>query len=307
MTYLRIVKWAEFQHYKDRNPPWIKLHRDLLSSPQWVMGNDNQHALMIAMMLLAARFDNLVPADPTYIQRVAYLDVPADIDWLVGCGFCEPAEQMLRDGTLCVAEATQNKWPSRYVSEKLRLQVLERDGNKCVKCGKTTDLEIDHVVPVSKGGESKLENLQTLCRPCNRRKRVRVEGAAQTRVASATQNKVQRSPETERETEVEKETKTKTPGVDVSETDQATQELFIELGLAGMSNRIKCEHAIQACMHKLKIDARAAAQLLLERWGKYDAAEVKFKTTKVGFLEKGLWENEGLWTQKSVPVSMGGW
>jgi hypothetical protein len=28
--WLTIKNWSEFQHYKDRNPPWIKLHRALL-------------------------------------------------------------------------------------------------------------------------------------------------------------------------------------------------------------------------------------------------------------------------------------
>jgi len=27
---LRVKNWGKFQHYKDRNPPWIKLHRGLL-------------------------------------------------------------------------------------------------------------------------------------------------------------------------------------------------------------------------------------------------------------------------------------
>jgi hypothetical protein len=30
VRYLRVKNWSEFQHYKDRNPPWIKLHRTLL-------------------------------------------------------------------------------------------------------------------------------------------------------------------------------------------------------------------------------------------------------------------------------------
>jgi hypothetical protein len=32
---LRIKNWEKFQHYKDRDPPWIKLHRGLLNDPDW--------------------------------------------------------------------------------------------------------------------------------------------------------------------------------------------------------------------------------------------------------------------------------
>lgn len=45
-----------------------------------------------------------------------------------------------------------------------------RPPGPCVKCGATTDLTWDHVVPRKKGGEGSPENLQTLCRRCNSRK-----------------------------------------------------------------------------------------------------------------------------------------
>ena len=41
-----------------------------------------------------------------------------------------------------------------------------------MKCGSGENLEIDHVVPLARGGSNRLENLQLLCRDCNRRKDV---------------------------------------------------------------------------------------------------------------------------------------
>jgi len=32
---MKIKNWHKFQHYKHRNPPWIKLHRGLLDDPEW--------------------------------------------------------------------------------------------------------------------------------------------------------------------------------------------------------------------------------------------------------------------------------
>lgn len=53
------------------------------------------------------------------------------------------------------------------ISDKLRQQVYERDDWQCVLCGSALDLVIDHKQPHSKGGTNALENLQTLCKPCN--------------------------------------------------------------------------------------------------------------------------------------------
>ena len=38
---------------------------------------------------------------------------------------------------------------------------------KCLRCGKKNKLTPDHVIPVSKGGTSNIENIQPLCGPCN--------------------------------------------------------------------------------------------------------------------------------------------
>ena len=35
---LRIKNWSEFQHYKDRAPPWVKLHHSLLDNFEWAEG-----------------------------------------------------------------------------------------------------------------------------------------------------------------------------------------------------------------------------------------------------------------------------
>lgn len=61
----------------------------------------------------------------------------------------------------------------RDPSLRLRFQVLQRDGFACRACGASpasqagTELQVDHIVPWSKGGETVASNLQTLCRDCN--------------------------------------------------------------------------------------------------------------------------------------------
>lgn len=74
------------------------------------------------------------------------------------------------------SEVIQNNEPvfrhktKRIPSERLKVQVLMRDGNKCRLCGITVtgdNIHFDHIQPWSKGGETVLENLQVLCETHN--------------------------------------------------------------------------------------------------------------------------------------------
>ena len=53
----------------------------------------------------------------------------------------------------------------------LFVKIGRRDGFHCQMCKSTFDLQIDHVFPLSKGGNNDTENLQLLCFPCNLKKR----------------------------------------------------------------------------------------------------------------------------------------
>ena len=62
------------------------------------------------------------------------------------------------------------------MTKKLREYIKKRDNFTCCNCGNSTDkepnllLEIDHIIPVAKGGCTVEDNLQTLCWKCNRAK-----------------------------------------------------------------------------------------------------------------------------------------
>ncbi|MCW6035593.1 HNH endonuclease [Spirulina subsalsa FACHB-351] len=63
------------------------------------------------------------------------------------------------------------KSPRIKMPPEVRQFVLNRDGGCCRSCGSTQNLEVDHIIPLAKGGTNDLSNLQALCRPCNRRKK----------------------------------------------------------------------------------------------------------------------------------------
>jgi hypothetical protein len=56
------------------------------------------------------------------------------------------------------------------IPDDVKMFVWQRDGGKCVKCGSKSDLEFDHIIPISLGGSSTARNLQLLCATCNRSK-----------------------------------------------------------------------------------------------------------------------------------------
>jgi len=62
------------------------------------------------------------------------------------------------------------------MTKKLREFIKKRDNYTCQTCGASIAdqslllLEVDHIIPVSKGGLSTEDNLQTLCWKCNRTK-----------------------------------------------------------------------------------------------------------------------------------------
>ena len=95
-----------------------------------------------------------------------YLANGCDI-WLRKCPACGITNKRQRNSTINIKRNT------RTISDKLRYQVLKRDNFKCCACGASpakdpsVELHIDHIIPWSKGGESTLENLQTLCSKCN--------------------------------------------------------------------------------------------------------------------------------------------
>ena len=67
-------------------------------------------------------------------------------------------------------EVVTEKVISRYIPVAVREEVLKRDEYQCsyisssgTRCGCCRDLEIDHVVPFSLGGNSEISNLRVLC------------------------------------------------------------------------------------------------------------------------------------------------
>ncbi len=63
-----------------------------------------------------------------------------------------------------------------YLPVELKREVWRRANGECQNCGSQYALQIDHIVPIAKGGTNEASNLRLLCRPCNLRAAIETLG-----------------------------------------------------------------------------------------------------------------------------------
>lgn len=92
MSEIRVRNWKKWQTYRsDRGqPPWIKVHRQIMRDPAWVELTDAQRGQLVAIWLLAADRDGAIPASPAIIRKLCFMETDPDLQTLVRLGFLEP-------------------------------------------------------------------------------------------------------------------------------------------------------------------------------------------------------------------------
>jgi hypothetical protein len=101
-------------------------------------------------------------------QKIKIIDVPpAEILAIAPNKACQAWDEFIKEGK----PRSQLK-SARQISAKLRRSIFMRDGFRCRECGASPEnehvyIEIDHIIPFSRGGNSEEKNLQTLCSKCN--------------------------------------------------------------------------------------------------------------------------------------------
>ena len=180
--YLAIKNWSQYQHYKHRNTPWIKLHTSLFASEDWVMLTDAGKLTMVACMVIAAQHEGRIPNNPDYIQRVAHLEKKPDLKSLIRCGFLIKAQanasksKQLRTDKIQIKDKveTEDKGPGAdpqqtfFAAEEVKLKAAKtRSENQSIKLC----LEIWNEVL----GES-LHNITTMTEQRRKHLKSRVKG-----------------------------------------------------------------------------------------------------------------------------------
>ena len=74
----------------------------------------------------------------------------------------EVRQELIDSGELFGDKTKRPRIPKEVVDA-----VWRKDGGRCVYCGSTENIQLDHIIPFSKGGATTVENLQLLCQKCN--------------------------------------------------------------------------------------------------------------------------------------------
>jgi hypothetical protein len=94
---MKIKNWDKWQTYRqDRGaPPWIKVHRNLMSNSDWVGMSDAEKGQLVSMWIVAADKAGHLPDDPAMIRKMCILDGTPDINKFKRLGFID-AKRMPR-------------------------------------------------------------------------------------------------------------------------------------------------------------------------------------------------------------------
>jgi hypothetical protein len=91
---IRVVNWHQYQHYKDRNPPWIKLYTRLIDgdSREFLKLKDEIKWQFCAILMLASRQQNAIVLDEDWISTRLRLNKPLNLKALEATGMIEVVE-----------------------------------------------------------------------------------------------------------------------------------------------------------------------------------------------------------------------
>ena len=144
----------------ERSRREIRLPYDLLNDPRFRQLSDASKAHLICLLLLSARMDNVLPNNPIKLEQLIGATNAVDLSVFADFVAFDQVEQ----------PNYEDRSAKRRIPDPVRAKVLLRDGARCRRCRTAVNLEVDHIIPVSKGGRTEESNLQALCRRCNRRK-----------------------------------------------------------------------------------------------------------------------------------------
>jgi hypothetical protein len=131
---LKPKNWEKFQHYKDRCPPWIKLHRDLLNDREFMRLPLASKALAPLLWLLASESkDGCFQADSEELEvrlRIASNDIDAGLKPLIDKGFFVVASGVLADSLQVAIPETERETEGETEGETEERQKKQSRGTR---------------------------------------------------------------------------------------------------------------------------------------------------------------------------------
>lgn len=119
--YIQVKNFEKFQHYKERNPIWIKLYYETLDDYEFSCLPDASKWLALGLWMLASRTENRIPNDAAWIAKKLSLTERIKLDPLLSAGFIT-----ICDASKPLATGYQNATPEKE-TEKETESVCEAD------------------------------------------------------------------------------------------------------------------------------------------------------------------------------------
>ncbi len=123
---ISVKNWDEFQHYKDRNPPWVKLHNHLLDDYDFECLSDSAKGHLLCIWMLASRTKNEMPYDEKWIAKKIGASTKVNLEALVDAGFLiveHDASTMLHNETQPATVSVPSVEERRGETEKSRVDI----------------------------------------------------------------------------------------------------------------------------------------------------------------------------------------
>jgi hypothetical protein len=94
-SYLRVRNFEQLQHYKDRDPQWIKLYFRMLDDYTFTKLSDTAKWHLVGIFLLASHCGNRIAADAKWVRKKIGARTAVDLAALEAAGFLEKIEDAL--------------------------------------------------------------------------------------------------------------------------------------------------------------------------------------------------------------------
>ena len=117
----RVKNWSKFQHYKNRNPPWIRLHVEILDDFKADGTENDFHALpdkdkltLLLIWALASRYNGVIPSiDPAWLSVKLGIDNPST-DAIIKAGFLVPVSHASADASADASAVASNTLATQH-------------------------------------------------------------------------------------------------------------------------------------------------------------------------------------------------
>jgi hypothetical protein len=108
MKFLAIKDFEKFQHYRDRNPPWIKLYATILTDAYFLQLPEAAQAQLMKLWVLASQMGNPLPFSPRLLAGKIGAGRRCYLDLLVSSGFLIPRSDLAEgDASIVLAECSK--------------------------------------------------------------------------------------------------------------------------------------------------------------------------------------------------------